>query len=360
MSAFAAADDPPEVPLDFQSTNSDLAAAWQAVRPAVSEVGSGQSRASKASMRAQAREAVEQARLRRLAEFEAREAEIEGAVKEELDRWDAETASSRSARPPSVVGIEADLEVLKRQRDEARTKFALLERIIQSKMYSREQSPLPSPVPPNVAVPVAASLSPSSPVRAENPGGYLVSPPPAPLPVAEEAPLPPPSFLDIDLKKISAPKPWVGDFSYRRREAWIKTAVGYWASVGVKVSTPIDEYLTPKAHFAVRSLFSSEARGQGIPAVDWFDSITTLARTFYTPQDVLDEMRAHWVDDAAAEDNFRRYRQARQGALKVREFGALVQQLAQDCFDRTISDEDKASTFREGLNPPVRDFLLQV
>ncbi|GAA5993572.1 hypothetical protein JCM11641_006641 [Rhodosporidiobolus odoratus] len=140
---------------------------------------------------------------------------------------------------------------------------------------------------------------------------------------------------------------------------FVKSATGYLASVGVGLDKEISSSVTPQAHLALRSLFSSESKGSFLSAVDWFDAIDR-DHLIITPQMIFAELRAHWVDDAAAEDNFRRYRLAKQGSLKVREFGALVEQLAYDCFDRVVSDEDKASTFREGLVSGAKDFLLQV
>ncbi|GAA5994446.1 hypothetical protein JCM11641_004571, partial [Rhodosporidiobolus odoratus] len=81
---------------------------------------------------------------------------------------------------------------------------------------------------------------------------------------------------------------------------------------------------------------------------------------FKTPIEVFAAVRKHWSDPGAAEAAFRKYRRATQGALKVRQFSSTVEQLANECFDRVIADEDKASTFFEGLNVEVRNWFKGV
>ncbi|GAA5974896.1 hypothetical protein JCM11641_008416 [Rhodosporidiobolus odoratus] len=71
-------------------------------------------------------------------------------------------------------------------------------------------------------------------------------------------------------------------------------------------------------------------------------------------------MRLHWVEEGAADVAFLEYRKAAQITLKVRDFGALVEVLANDIFDRQVTDEDKKATFLEGLVPSARNFVKQV
>ncbi|GAA5992818.1 hypothetical protein JCM11641_006020 [Rhodosporidiobolus odoratus] len=342
------ADDPPEVDLGG-SANSDPAVAWASAYPRPVKVspsqGSVRSTASKAQLRFQ--EAMDRGKQIRWAQFQQREKEMEQLEKDELARMRARSEAGSRATAPTVAGDEGDLEVLIRQQEEAKARAELLERIIRAKQSSLlpPRPQLPVPVQPTAPT----QILPSSP---QSEYEELVTPSPSPVATA-------PRFTDISLKKVSAPKAWQGDFNYRRREGFIKSASGYLASVRVGLTKEISSSGTPQAHLALRSLFSSESKGNFLSAVDWFDAIDR-DHLYLTPQMIFSELRAHWVDDAAAEDNFRRYRQAKQGALKVREFGPLVEQLAFDCFDRVISDEDRASTFREGLNSGAKDFILQV
>ncbi|GAA5920952.1 hypothetical protein JCM5296_004958, partial [Sporobolomyces johnsonii] len=78
---------------------------------------------------------------------------------------------------------------------------------------------------------------------------------------------------------------------------------------------------------------------------------------FRSVQDVFKALRSHWADDHAAEVALSRYRAARQGSLRARDFGATVDSLADACIDRTIDDLDRKTTFVQGLNPAVQDFV---
>ncbi|GAA5974657.1 hypothetical protein JCM11641_007043 [Rhodosporidiobolus odoratus] len=292
--------DPPENALDPNLAGYRPVVVPSRVKPAPSTT----SNQSRVSARATFADAMERAKAIRLAQFQAKEREMEEVVKQEMDRLEQQSIAGSATRAPTVTGDdEGDLEVLERQQAELVERARLIGRIIEAKQ-ARE-------------------------------------------------------YFDISLKKVSAPKAWTGDFNYRRCEAFIKCATGYLASLGVKMDMKIAASFTPQAHWALRSLFSTEAKGSFLAAVDWFDSLDR-ANIYLTPLRVFAELRGHWVDDAAAEDNFRRYCQAKQGSLKVREFGALVEQLAFDCFDRVVSDEDMASTFRDGLNSGAKDFLVGV
>jgi hypothetical protein len=79
-------------------------------------------------------------------------------------------------------------------------------------------------------------------------------------------------------------------------------------------------------------------------------------------QDVLDSVRLHWRDDQAAEVALDAYRGARQGSLRVRDFGSRIEVLANaaSVADPTpvFSEVDRMSTFLRGLSPAYRDFFI--
>ncbi|GAA5890045.1 hypothetical protein JCM16303_004259 [Sporobolomyces ruberrimus] len=119
--------------------------------------------------------------------------------------------------------------------------------------------------------------------------------------------------------KIIAPKEWDGDFDFVKRETWIRAARGYLNGVGLGDNDVFDECS---------------------------DSLP-----------VFDAIREYWTDDHAANVAYDKYRSTRQGSLRGREFGALVEVLANGCFDRTIDEADRISTFERGLNSSYCDFL---
>ncbi|GAA5981121.1 hypothetical protein JCM11641_003120 [Rhodosporidiobolus odoratus] len=342
--------DPPEIPLDPRFANTNPVPTWAGPQPANPAPSV---RSTSSSARVIFQKAMARSKEIRWKQFQEREKALADLEKDELARMKAESMAGSRTSAPVVAGEEGDLEVLVRQQEEAEARARLLQRIIAAKQASCP-STLPSHQNPTLVVSADRPVQPSSPD--EYP--LLVQPSSSPTPTPAVSPAPP-RLTDISLKKVSAPKAWQGDFNYRRREMFVKSATGYLASVGVPLDKEISSSVTPQAHLALRSLFSSESKGSFLSAVDWFDAIDR-DHLIITPQMIFAELRAHWVDDAAAEDNFRRYRQAKQGSLKVRGFGALVEQLAFDCFDRVVPDKDQASTFREGLVPAAKDFLIQV
>ncbi|GAA5985310.1 hypothetical protein JCM11641_005389 [Rhodosporidiobolus odoratus] len=72
---------------------------------------------------------------------------------------------------------------------------------------------------------------------------------------------------------------------------------------------------------------------------------------------VIEAVRAHWKDDQAADAALLAYRSARQGSLRARDFGAKMETLADACFDRTIDEADRISSFLTGLNGNYREFV---
>ncbi|GAA5826645.1 hypothetical protein JCM10212_005735, partial [Sporobolomyces blumeae] len=155
--------------------------------------------------------------------------------------------------------------------------------------------------------------------------------------------------------KIVAPKEWDGEFDHVKRETWIKSARGYLNGIGIADRDVLDESLDSLPLHTIRMLFSAKET-TGFSPQAWFNArherepFTNLAQVF-------DAVRAYWTDDQAAEIAYDKYRGARQGTLRAREFGALVEVLANGCFDRTIDDADRIATFDRGLNANYREFL---
>ncbi|GAA5881753.1 hypothetical protein JCM1840_007241, partial [Sporobolomyces johnsonii] len=59
--------------------------------------------------------------------------------------------------------------------------------------------------------------------------------------------------------KVLAPDKWKGKGEYAEREAWIETAEGYLASIGLDLLATLDKSLTPYPFHIIHSLFSSDA-----------------------------------------------------------------------------------------------------
>jgi hypothetical protein len=287
----------------------------------------------------------------------AEEAELDVQVQAEMELGDAQSlaaggsdvASVRGTQPPQSVGEAADIETLLKQLDETETKRALLTRILRAKQAQTAQAGegTTPDVKPHVKhnikqefdeKPLISATSPSSP----SPGGVF--------PVARSS-----DYADISLRKVDRPKPWTGEFSYRKREIWIKTAIGYLSSLGLNINSGLNEEVMPQAFYALRTLFSTEAKAGTPSPSEWFEG-RNEAEPFTRLSEVFDSMRAHWVDDGAAELALKRFRAVSQGVLRVRDYATVVTALANDVFDRTITDEDRASTFLSGLNADAQAF----
>ncbi|GAA5976199.1 hypothetical protein JCM11641_001080 [Rhodosporidiobolus odoratus] len=277
--------------------------------------------------RAQAQEEAERAAEIRRAAFEANEARIKQELAEELDVADEESLAQgpkvEGTVNPPPPGVDGETVVLERQLQELRDREATLERILLSRRT------------PGVTLPI---VSPSS---------YKQLVPPTS------------DVVDIAFRKVSAPKAWTGEFNHRRREAWIKTALGYLSSIGIPPSLKLVEAKQPGVFYHLRSLFSSESKVNSLSPQDWFDGVQRRS-PLPTVQTIFDSMRTHWVEDGAADLALSKYRKAVQGSLKVRDFGAYVKVLANDIFDRQVTDEDKKATFLEGLSTSARNFVRQV
>ena len=152
--------------------------------------------------------------------------------------------------------------------------------------------------------------------------------------------------------KVDKPKAWTGQFDHLAREGFIKSVKNYFVSVRISPDTPIDATVLG----VVRALFSADApKSGGVSPQRWFDSQMDR-RKFGSLADVFAAMRAHWVDRDASDCARRALRTAKQGSMKAQEFGALVDSLADECFDRVYDDDSRRDFFVEGLRRDVRNF----
>ncbi|GAA5993951.1 hypothetical protein JCM11641_007865 [Rhodosporidiobolus odoratus] len=317
---------PPPIPPPATNPNDIWGDSVQPPRPAsvaepVRSVGSS-------IRRARAQEVAEQAEARRRAAFEANEARIKQELEEQLDAADEEFLAQgvklEEGVPAPPPGVDGETVVLERQLQELRDREATLERILLARRTPGTNLPL-QPTPSSYKQLVAPSSD----------------------------------VVDIAFKKVSAPKAWTGEFNHCRREAWIKTALGYLSSIGISPYLKLVEAKQPGIFYHLRSLFSIDAKANSLSPQDWFDGVQRRS-PFPTVQSIFDSMRSHWVKEGAADVAFLKYRKAAQGSLKVRDFGALVEVLANNIFDRQVTDEDKKATFLEGLIPSARNFVKQV
>ncbi|GAA5973561.1 hypothetical protein JCM11641_007120 [Rhodosporidiobolus odoratus] len=156
--------------------------------------------------------------------------------------------------------------------------------------------------------------------------------------------------------KASPLAAWKGVYDYAQREAWIKTAEGYFAAIGLDLQARIDEVLSPNPFHVVRSLFSSEPANGGVSALAWFDA-KHRRNPFTSTQQLFNAVRLHWYDDQAADTAILAYRTARQGSSRARDFGSRLETLADACFDREFDEKDRITTFVSGLNSQYREFV---
>ncbi|GAA5905816.1 hypothetical protein JCM5296_001277 [Sporobolomyces johnsonii] len=312
--------------------------------------GSARSTSSSIVRRAAMEGEAELAAEQRHRDFEAQEALHANEVSLKIEMADLESEAGRQVGegvvPPSGTGDEAHLEVLERKYNALLEEQRQIADLIQAKRS--QTGPPPVPPRPSPSAPLVA------PVTRDIPS-YL-SPTPSPA-------HPPPGYSlspDASTKKISAPAKWAGIFKHRHREDWIKGAEGYLATQGITSDGWLSRNGTPMAWFLIRSLFSSEAKGGNIVSPErWFDNWVESTPVF-APYQVWSVMRDYWLEVGAADAAYERYRAVKQGGLKVREFAANVDALANDVFDRAISDDDKAYTFWHGLQPQARSWVRNV
>ena len=166
---------------------------------------------------------------------------------------------------------------------------------------------------------------------------------------------PPPAAVDLfghAKLKVDKPKAWTGPFDHLAREGFIKSVKNYFISVRIGSDTPIDATVLG----VVRALFSSDApKSGGVSPPRWFDSQMDRGK-FGSLADVFTAMRAHWVDRDASERARRALRTAEQGSMKAQEFGAVIDSLADECFDRVYDDDSRRDFFVDGLRRDVREF----
>ncbi|GAA5897888.1 hypothetical protein JCM5296_004961 [Sporobolomyces johnsonii] len=290
-----------------------------------SEAGSSRSVGSASRRAAAALQAAADRERRRLA-FEENEARLAQELEDQLKVADAESEAVKlagsEARPtPLQSAAEAEEEVVRREIADLAARQALLQRILEGKMSGGGESGEDGDS-------VAGSETPSVP-------SGLAS-------------------LNVKLKVVPPPL-WKGDYDHVKREGWIKTVQGYLAAVGFDPQARLSESLTPHPFHVVRSLFSPELVN-GFSALSWFDA-RQRREPFTSAQQVLDAVRAHWKDDHAAEAAVQAYRAARQGPSRARDYGSRLETLADACFDRTIGEDDRITTFVSGLNANYREYL---
>ncbi|GAA5972080.1 hypothetical protein JCM11641_002486 [Rhodosporidiobolus odoratus] len=261
---------------------------------------------------------------RRRAEFEAQEAQRAADLEANLDQANTESQARRS-NPPLGTGLDADVELLLRKRRELAEEAEIIDRILTKKVPGGQLHIPAGALPPGV------TYAPPSPPWPNPPGmgpGVTLAQPFSP-------PRPGVTLIDTHFKKLSPPKPWTGVFSRRKLEDWIESAAGYLASHGVTHDYWLNKDSTPSAYYAMRSLFSAESKNSSsISPLSWF---------------------TNWLRNQPTA--YHRYRQAKQGSLKVVEFASHLQSLASDCVDFSIGDDDLRDTFFYGLTTVARNYV---
>lgn len=191
---------------------------------------------------------------------------------------------------------------------------------------------------------VIAASAPSPSIPDRKPFGsrsHLSTPPSAPL-----------ATLSSRIK-IVPPKAWKGSFRQTERDGWIRSAKGYLAAVGLELDSISAEELAPLPYRTLRELMDADPPSVGISAQRWFDS-RNIRQPWQTAREVFAAIESFWVDDDATERALREFRDVRQRTLRAREYGSVVEALADACIGRALSEEDKREVFLDGLNPPVR------
>ncbi|GAA5979642.1 hypothetical protein JCM11641_007899, partial [Rhodosporidiobolus odoratus] len=269
--------------------------------------------------RAAAAAAAEVERRRRLAAFEAEEARIRQATEAELDQADEASAVVKGkggieTGQPVKSAVEAEVEVVRRELADLESRRNILRRYLNGRFGKN------------------AVLE------------------------EEEVVMEPEELASVSVcVKVNPPQAWKGSYDRTVREAWIKTVEGYFAAIGLKVQARLSESSTPYPFHLLRSLFSPD-QVNGLSALAWFDARHRRS-PFTSALQVLEAVRSHWKDDQAADAALAAYRSARQGSLRARDFGAKVETLGDACFDRTIDEADRVSSFVAGLNANYREFL---
>ncbi|GAA5988231.1 hypothetical protein JCM11641_002094 [Rhodosporidiobolus odoratus] len=282
--------------------------------------------------RQQAADAYERERAARIQAFMDQEEALKAQVEVKLKLEDEQSEVANGLPQPALSAQAGEDDVICRRLASLAHERAALERILVSRGNALGGQP--------------QSVRPTRLVASQRVG----------LPILEEEE--PVRLATIGVKvKADKPKPWTGKYEWQERESWIKSASLYLVSLEMELDARIDELLTPQPFYIVRSLFSSDTtHGSPISPQAWFDS-RNRRHPFTSVQDIFKALRSHWADDHAAEVALQRYRAARQGSLRARDFGSSLDSLADACIDRVIDDLDRRTTFVQGLNPVVQDFV---
>ncbi|GAA5875072.1 hypothetical protein JCM1840_001757 [Sporobolomyces johnsonii] len=245
-----------------------------------------------------------------------------------MDQADLESAAVKDEllgglEQPTTSAAEAELEVARRALADLEARTAALRRILGDK------------------APAPTLLEDEAPASSDD---------------GEDDEVPVPALASLSVKiKATPPSHWKGDYDHVRREAWIETAEGYFAAIGLDTQARLSKSLTPHPFHIVRSLFSPELFN-GFSALAWFDA-RQRREPFSSVAQVFEAIHSHWRDDHAAEAALQAYRTARQGSLRARDYGSRLSTLADACFDRAIPEADRVSTFVFGLNPNYKEYL---
>jgi len=278
------------------------------------------------------RKEIEQARLDRLAAFEREEAERRVEEEMQLSGEDLESQAGGRLTEGAVLEHDADtlakvaarLAELDLQRDRLLARGRSLSRVHDASLRVKTES---ADVKPALFVVPSGSRSLAGPLA------------------------------EISSRvKIERPKPWKGSFLQPERDGWIRTAKGYLAAIGLDLNAILAESLAPLPYHTVRTLMSSDSPSSGIAPQQWFDS-QNLRAPWTTASEVFSAMEKFWTDDLAEERAMATFRAARQGKLRAREFGALVETRAAACTLRKLTDADLKEVFLLGLQPTVRAYV---
>lgn len=304
------------------------------------EVGSQASIRSARSVvrRQEAARQLADERQRLLDEVEARMAAQQVKIEAELEAASVASGREPVSQPVDLSATDAIPGVLERKMDNLRAEYNRF-----ANLYRARTGTAPAPM---------ISLSPS---------------PPAPLAPARFAPLdtPPPVGIipkeaEISTRhKLKEPKQWTGAFSETERESWIRTATLWLEYLGIGLYDTITPRTTTNAtaRYAIRALFSPDRHGDAVSPQQWFDNRDGRG-AFITARDVFVAVQAHWCDDGAVERAWVRYRNAKQGSLSARAFGAHVDALANSITDRLVDDLDCRSQYIANLNDEFKRHVL--
>ena len=159
--------------------------------------------------------------------------------------------------------------------------------------------------------------------------------------------------------KIPPPPLFKGTFYFHEREAWISQFIGYMRYNDVEMDNELDTDLTPAALFLITSLCSAEPSASSPVAPLRCFTAHNQRAPFKSSREFILALRDYWSDPTAADRALEAFRKCQQGPHTAREFGALVDALANECIGRTFDDADRKEQFMAGLTHEYSDFARQ-